>query len=323
MQYRKLGRWGVKVSEVALGSWLTYGGKVDENEAIKQIHFAHNLGINFIDTANVYASGKAEEFVGKAISSMRRDDIFLATKVYFPMGSGPNDKGLSRKHVWEQCHASLKRMNVEYIDLFQCHRYDPDTPIEELVTTMGMLTRQGKILYWGVSEWPADRIREAVETARAMQAPPPVSNQPCYNMLTRDIEREVIPACESYGLGQVVFSPLAQGILTGKYKPNQAPPSDSRAAQEKEGVFIRGRGGLDASVLETVQRLSKLAQDSGLTMPQMALAWCLRIQSISSVIIGASKVEQIEQNVKAAGTLLPPDLLKKIEEILRAAPVRK
>lgn len=323
MQYRKIGKWGIRVSEVGLGSWLTYGKGVDESESIRQIHFAHDQGINFIDTANVYASGNAEVVVGKALSTMRREDIVLATKVFFPMGSGPNDKGLSRKHVWEQCHASLKRLNVEYIDLYQCHRYDQDTPMVELVSTMQTLINQGKILYWGVSEWPAEKIREAAETAIAMHASPPISNQPCYNMLAREIERNVIPVCDSFGIGQVVFSPLAQGVLTGKYKPNEAPPSDSRAAQENEGVFIRARGGLDATVLEIVQRLVKLAADNDLTMPQLALAWCLRLQSVSSVIIGATKLEQIEQNVRAAGISLPPELLKKVDDILRAVPARK
>lgn len=321
MQYRKIGKWGVKVSEVGLGSWLTYGGHVEEHDSVKQIHFAFAQGINFIDTANVYAGGKAEEVVGKALSSMKRDDLVLASKVFFPMAAGPNDKGLSRKHVVEQCHASLKRMKVDYIDLYQCHRHDPETPIEELVMTMENLTRQGKILYWGVSEWPAEKIREAVEVARAMHAPPPVSNQPCYNMLTRDIEKEVIPVSERHGLGQVVFSPLAQGILTGKYKPNQAPPADSRGAKEREGVFMRSRGGLEAPVLETVQKLVKLAEQNGMTMPQMALAWCLRLPAISSVIIGASKLDQIQQNVKAAGTKLPPELAVKIDEILNGSPV--
>lgn len=323
MQYRKLGKWGVKVSEVGLGSWLTYGGSVDESESIEQIHFAYDHGINFIDTANVYANGAAEVVVGKAMATLPRDDIFLATKVFFPMGVGPNDKGLSRKHVWEQCHASLKRLNVEYIDLYQCHRYDPDTPMIELVMTMDTLIRQGKVLYWGVSEWPAEKIREACELASSLHAPPPVSNQPCYNMLIRDIERSVIPTSEGFGLGQVVFSPLAQGVLTGKYKPNEAPPADSRAAREKDGVFIRARGGLEAPVLETVQRLSQLATANNLTMPQLALAWCLRLPAISSVIIGASRIEQIEQNIEAAGIKLSADVLKKVEDILRAVPARK
>lgn len=321
MQYRKLGKWGVKVSEVGIGSWLTYGGHVDDHESVKQIHYAHDQGINFVDTANVYAGGRAEEVVGKALSSMRRDDVVLASKVFFPMSQGPNDKGLSRKHVFEQCHASLKRMKTDYIDLYQCHRFDPETPLEELIVTMDNLTRQGKILYWGVSEWPADKIRAVVEACRQLNAPPPVSNQPCYNMLARDIEKDVIPTSEQHGLGQVVFSPLAQGVLTGKYKPNQAPPSDSRAAKEREGVFLRARGGLEAPVLETVQKLVKLAEQNGLTMPQMALAWCLRLPAVSSVIIGASKLDQIQQNVKAAGTSLSPELVSKIDEILNAAPV--
>jgi aryl-alcohol dehydrogenase-like predicted oxidoreductase len=209
VEYRKLGKWGVKVSEIALGSWLTYGGSVERDESVKQIEFAYAQGINFFDTANVYAHGASEEVVGKAIKNLDRDQVFVATKVFFPMGDGPNDKGLSRKHVWEQCHHSLKRLQMDYVDLYQCHRWDPETPIEELVTTMDILTRQGKILYWGVSEWPADQIQLACDTARAMNAPPPVSNQPCYNMLQRGIEKEVIPTSWKNGMGQVVFSPAS------------------------------------------------------------------------------------------------------------------
>lgn len=316
MHYRKLGKWGVRVSEISLGSWLTYGNVVEENASIKQMHYAFELGINFFDTANVYAQGAAEIVVGKALSSMRRDAVFLGSKVYFAMNDGPNDKGLSRKHVFEQCHASLKRLNTDYIDLYQCHRYDPDVPMIELVRTMDDLTRQGKILYWGVSEWSAPQIREAVETAIQLNAPPPVSNQPFYNMLGRTIEDAVIPECRELGLGQVVFSPLAQGVLSGKYKPGQKPPADSRAADNRINMFMMNRGLMSNETLAKVEQLSAIAGDLNLNMSQLALAWCLRLPEISSVITGASKTSQIEDNVKAAGVKLPAEVLKRIDDVL-------
>jgi aryl-alcohol dehydrogenase-like predicted oxidoreductase len=231
MEYRKLGQWGLRVSEIGLGSWLTYGGSVDERNTAEQIYFAFENGINFFDSANVYAGGNGEIAVGKALKAIPRHEYVLATKVFFPMGSGPNDRGLSRKHVFEQCHASLERLQVDYIDLYQCHRHDPDVPMYELVRTMDDLIRQGKILYWGVSEWSADTIADAVETAHSLKAMPPISNQPQYNMLQRNIESEIIPKCRELGIGQIVFSPLAQGVLTGKYKAGQAFPKDSRAAR--------------------------------------------------------------------------------------------
>ncbi len=315
MRYRKIGKWGIKVSEISIGSWLTYGGHVDEENSIEQIHFAYERGINFIDTANVYARGKSEEVVGKAISTMRRDSLVLATKVFFEMGDGPNDRGLSRKHVMEQCHASLKRMGTDYVDLYQCHRYDPGTPMEELVMTMDILTRQGKILYWGVSEWPADKIKEAVDLSIKMNAAPPIANQPCYNMFARNIEPAIIPVSEKCGLGQVVFSPLAQGALTGKYKPGQPHPEGSRAQREKEGYWLRGDL-LSDETLEKVEALSKVAEELGISMPVLALAWCLRLQNVSSVIIGATSTAQIEENIKASGVTLSPAIQTKIEKIL-------
>jgi voltage-dependent potassium channel beta subunit len=315
LRYRKIGKWGIKVSEISIGSWLTYGGHVDEENSIEQIHFAYERGINFIDTANVYARGKSEEVVGKAISTMRRDSLVLATKVFFEMGDGPNDRGLSRKHVMEQCHASLKRMGTDYVDLYQCHRYDPGTPMEELVMTMDILTRQGKILYWGVSEWPADKIKEAVDLSIKMNAAPPIANQPCYNMFARNIEPAIIPVSEKCGLGQVVFSPLAQGALTGKYKPGQPHPEGSRAQREKEGYWLRGDL-LSDETLEKVEALSKVAEELGISMPVLALAWCLRLQNVSSVIIGATSTAQIEENIKASGVTLSPAIQTKIEKIL-------
>ncbi len=316
MRYRRLGSSGVKVSEIALGSWLTYGGSVAEENAIKQIHHAFDQGINFFDTANVYAHGAAESVVGRALTTLKHDDCFIATKVFFPMGDGPNDKGLSRKHVYEQCHASLRRLKLDYIDLYQCHRFDPETPLEELILTMDILTRQGKILYWGVSEWSGSQIEEACRLALEMNAQPPVSNQPCYNMLTRNIESSVIPICERLGVGQVAFSPLAQGVLTGKYMPQKPLPEDSRAADSKVNVFMMGRSLMANETLEKVQRLTILAKEANLTMSQFALAWCLRQANVSSVIIGATKAAQIEENIKAAGVKLPKELLERAETIL-------
>lgn len=319
MEYRSLGKWGVKVSEIALGSWLTYGNTVDNKLAVNQIHHAVDKGINFIDTANVYALGKSEEVVGEALQSLKRDSIFLASKVFFPMGEGPNDKGLSRKHVFEQCHLSLKRLKTDYIDLYQCHRHDPDVPMFEVVRTMADLSAQGKILYWGVSEWPADKIEEAVLLANDMNVMPPVSNQPCYNMLARDIEEKVIPTSEKYGLGQVVFSPLAQGILTGKYKPGKPFPKGSRAEDDRVNMFIKGNDLTSNEILEQVEILSRIAADIGITMAQLALAWCLRLPNISSVICGATKLEQIDDNIGATEVQLSDDLLQKIEENLKVA----
>jgi aryl-alcohol dehydrogenase-like predicted oxidoreductase len=317
MQYRRLGKWGVKVSEVALGSWLTYGGTVGVKDAIEQIEYAFSLGINFFDTANVYAHGQAEEIVGKAISTLKRDAVFLATKVYFPMGDGPNDRGLSRKHVFEQCNASLKRLNTSYIDLYQCHRFDPETPLPELVRTMDDLTRQGKILYWGVSEWTAQQIEAAVSVAQKLNAPPPVSNQPFYNLLHRDIEDSVIPTCRELGIGQVVFSPLAQGVLTGKYKPGTAPSKNTRAGNDQINMFMLNRSLYDDHNLEKVQQLGKIASDLGITTSQLSLAWCLRLPEISSVITGATRKEQVEENSQASGTKLDDSTIKKIESIFK------
>jgi aryl-alcohol dehydrogenase-like predicted oxidoreductase len=314
MLYRKLGKWGVRLSEIGLGSWLTYGGTIDEEASIKQIKYAVEKGINFLDTANVYAHGESEVVVGKAIKNLQRDQIVLATKVFFPMADGPNDRGLSRKHVFEQCHLSLQRLNVDYIDLYQCHRFDPEVPLFELVRAMDDLTRQGKILYWGVSEWQAEQIEEACEIAESLGAMPPVSNQPRYNMLARTIEDRVIPTSRRLGLGQVVFSPLAQGVLTGKYKSDESLPADSRGADSRVNSFMLGN--LNKETLVLVEKLSKLAAEAGLTMPQMALAWCLRLSEITSVIIGATKPSQIDDNLLAAGTKLDDALLKKVDDLL-------
>ena len=314
MEYRNLGRSGVKVSEVSLGSWLTYGGSVAAEQATNCIHKAYELGVNFFDTANVYVRGDAEEIVGRALAGFERDSYFLATKVYFPMGEGPNDRGLSRKHIMEQCHASLKRLGVDYVDLYQCHRYDENTPLEETLRALDDLVRQGKALYVGVSEWSAEQIESAMRLAKEMNLDGIVSNQPRYNMIQRKIEDKVIPLCEREGVGQVVFSPLAQGILTGKYSPGDAPEEGTRAANPEQNQFMEQL--MNEEVLSAVQGLRGVASEAGLNMSQLALAWVLRQENVSSTIIGASRPEQVEDNVGAAGVKLTPDVIEEIDGIL-------
>jgi voltage-dependent potassium channel beta subunit len=317
VRYRKLGAWGVKVSEIALGSWLTYGGYVEDEGAIACIHRAFELGVNFFDTANVYRRGAAEEVTGRALKDFRRDDYFLATKVYFPMGDGPNDRGLSRKHIMEQCHASLRRLGVDYIDLYQCHRPDEDTPLEETLRALDDLVTQGKVLYTGVSMWSAERIDEAYRLHQKLNLDPLVSNQPEYSMLTRDIEDDVLPVCKQLGMGQVVYSPIAQGVLAGKYAPGERPPAGTRAATPGGSDFISRF--MRNDVLAAVQDLRPIADELGITMAQLAIAWVLREPGVSSAIVGASRPEQVEENVAASGVEVPPEALARIDEVL--APV--
>lgn len=311
MEYRHLGKHGIRVSEICLGSWLTYGAATDDSNARQCIERAYDLGVNFFDTANVYARGKAEEVVGKTLGHYPRDSYVLATKVYFPMGDGPNDRGLSRKHILEQCDASLKRLGVDYIDLYQAHRYDPTVPLAETLMAFDHLVRQGKILYYGVSEWTAGQIAHAADLTRLAGLYPLASDQPHYNMLRREIEKEVMPLCEREGIGIINFSPLEQGILTGKYKPGESLPSGSRASDPRSNRFMD----LDDQQLIKVQKLMPLAQQEGLSMSQLALAWCLRNRALSSVIIGASKPQQVEDNVGVAGKKLSPETLQAIESL--------
>lgn len=314
MQYRRLGNTGLKVSEISLGSWLTYGNAVENETAIKTIDKAYELGINFFDTANVYNRGEAEKVVGEALGKYERSSYVLATKVYFPMGDGPNDRGLSRKHIMESAHASLKRLQQDYVDILYCHRYDPETPVEETLRAFDDLIRQGKIMYAGISEWSAVQIEEAMRIADKNLINRFVVNQPQYSMLNRKIEAEVIPVSERNGMGQVVFSPLAQGLLTGKYKSLHDIPADSRAANDKMNYFIKGF--LNEATFEKVNKISAIADSLGIPMAQLALAWVLRLQNISSALIGASKPEQVEQNVKASGYALSDDVLYDIEDAL-------
>ncbi len=314
MQYRQLGRWGIKVSAIGLGSWLTYGRNVDEESARTCIRRAYERGVTFFDTANVYARGRSEEMVGRAVAEFPRDSVVLATKVFFPMGDGPNDRGLSRKHVTEQLHQSLRRLDTDYIDLYQCHRYDRSTPLEETASVMNDLVHAGKILYWGVSEWNADQIGAAVMLCRARGWSEPVSNQPQYSALWRRIEERVLPACAQYGIGNVVWSPLAMGVLTGKYTSVAHPPSGSRAASRElemmEDYFKQ-------PILDAVQRVVPLAKEAGCTLSQLALAWCLRRSEISSTIVGATRPEQIDDNAAAASLKIDPALFARMDAILQ------
>jgi voltage-dependent potassium channel beta subunit len=319
VEYRNLGRSGLKVSEIALGNWLTHGGYVAEESATRCVNRAYELGINFFDTANAYMRGAAEEVLGRALRPYQRSSYVLATKLFWPMGDGPNDRGLSRKHVMEQCHASLKRLGVDYIDLYQCHRFDPSTPVDETLRAIDDLITQGKILYAGISEWTALQIASAVSFAREHNIDQIVSSQPQYSMLYRTIESEVIPLCEREGIGQVVFSPLAQGVLSGKYRPGQAPPNDSRAATEA-GTFMRRL--LGDEVLEAVEKLRPIAADLHLSLPQLALAWVLRQPNLSAAIIGASRPEQIDDNVAASGVKLDAATLQAIDDAVSAVAQR-
>jgi voltage-dependent potassium channel beta subunit len=315
MKYRRLGASGLKVSEICLGSWLTYGNATEDQTAEACIDRAYERGINFFDTANVYARGKSEEVVGRSLRKYPRDSYVIATKVYFPMGDGPNNRGLSRKHIREQCDASLKRLGLDYIDLYQCHRYDPETPVEETLRALEDLIAQGKVLYIGFSQWSAPQIADAVRFQEAQHFDRFVSSQPSYNMLGRGIEKEILPVCEREGIGQIVYSPLAQGLLTGKYRPGEPPPEGSRAADPRQNIFLNG-GKLDPNTLEKVQRLVPIAAELGLSMAKMALAWCLRKKSVSSVIIGASRPEQVDDNAGAAGIPLSGETLTKIDAAL-------
>jgi voltage-dependent potassium channel beta subunit len=313
LKYRRLGNSGLKVSEIGLGSWLTYGSATAEETALACIHKAYELGINFFDTSNSYAG--AEKVMGNALKTYPRSSYVLATKLFFPQGSGPNDRGLSRKHIMEQCEASLKRLGTDYIDLYQCHRFDSDTPMEETLRALDDLKVQGKILYSGVSEWSASQIAEATSISKRLHLRPLISNQPIYNMFERYIEKEnVITQCQQDGVGLVVFSPLAQGVLTGKYKPGQGIPQNSRAANEQTNGVINSY--LREDVLNCVAKLMDVADNMGCTLSQLALAWVLRQPIVSSAIIGSSRPTQIEENVKALEVNLTPEVVATMDTIL-------
>jgi len=314
MQYRNLGKWGVKISTLGLGSYLTIGMHVDDETAAECVRVAFEGGINWIDTANAYNNGEAELAFGRILPDYDRDDYVLATKVWAPMGDGPNDRGLSAKHVFEQCHASLQRLQTDYIDLYQCHRSDPDTPLEETIRIMDDLARAGKILYWGVSEWPASLIQEAVDLAKMMGCRPPVSNQPRYSLLWREPEEEVFPTCLHTGLGNVVFSPLAHGVLTGKYEPGQPPPEGTRAADESQNKILMDLYWTEEN-LRKARRIAEMAGDLGLSAAALSLAWCLRHPAVTSIISGVTKVSQLEDNLRAADADIPDDVYEALCEL--------
>lgn len=315
MKYRRLGNTGLKVSEIGLGSWLTYGTAAEQKAADACVAAAFECGINFFDTANAYNRGEGEKALGAALSSYKRSDYVLSTKVFFPMGEGVNDRGLSRKHIMEQCEASLRRLGTDYIDVYFCHRFDQETPVEETLRALDDLTAQGKILYSAVSEWSAAQIAKAGGISRRLNLRPLASNQPIYNMFERYIEEEVLEVSSQEGLGQVVFSPLAQGILTGKYKPGQQPPAGTRGADDSVNGVIRSY--LRDDVLAVVAQLNELAGSLDLKLSQLALAWVLRQPNVSSALIGATKPGQVTENARAVDAVLEPHTLEAIEGILR------
>ena len=308
MRYRQLGSSDLQVSEISLGSWLTYGGGVDDGRAEACVAKAFDVGINFIDTANVYARGKAEDFLGEVLKGRPRDSYVLATKLFFPMSS--TDSGLSRQQVLKQIDASLARLNTDYVDLYQCHRYDWDTPLEETMQALTEVVRMGKARYLGFSEWPPEKIQEALDLPGVEKL---VSSQPQYSLLWRGPERDVIPLCAANGISQIVWSPLAQGVLTGKYAPGQPPPADSRMSSAQMGTFM---GRYDDELLARVQQLRPVADELGISMAQLALAWVLREPNVASAIIGASRPEQVEDNAAASGIELDDATLRRIDEIL-------
>jgi voltage-dependent potassium channel beta subunit len=314
MEHRHLGRSGLKVSEIAYGNWITHGSQVAEDAALACVAAALEEGITTFDTADVYAGTRAETVLGKALHGVRRESLEICTKVFWPTGPGPNDRGLSRKHITESAHNSLRRLQTDYIDLYQAHRYDHETPLEETLRAFDDLVRQGKVLYIGVSEWRAEEIAAALKIADQMGLDRIVSNQPQYNMIWRVIETEVIELSQKEGIGQIVWSPIAQGVLTGKYQPGAAPPAGSRATDEQGSGFISRL--LTDELLGRVQQLVPVAEQAGLSLAQLAVAWTLQNPAISAAIIGATRPEQVRENVKASGVRLDPAILAKIDDIL-------
>ena len=311
MEFRHLGRSGLKVSEIAYGNWITHASQVAEDAAHACVNAALECGITTFDTADVYAATKAEEVLGRALKGQRREGLEIFTKVYWPTGPGMNDRGLSRKHIMEACHASLRRLQTDYVDLYQAHRMDIETPLEETLRAFDDLVRSGKVLYVGVSEWSAEQLREAARIADDMGFDRLVSNQPQYSMLYRVIEERVIPTSKELGIGQIVWSPVAQGVLTGKYKPGEPAPEGSRATSDEGKGFVERW--MSDEVLTAVQDLEPLAADHGLSMAQLALAWVLQNDNVSAAIMGASRPEQVHDNVKASGVKLSAEVMQAID----------
>jgi aryl-alcohol dehydrogenase-like predicted oxidoreductase len=315
MKYRRLGDSDLAISEISLGSWLTYGVGVEADKARACLDAAFDVGINFIDTANVYGRGAAETFLGEALKSRPRDSYVLATKLYFPMSD--TDFGLSRTQVEKQLDASLKRLQTDYVDLYQCHRYDSGTPLEETMEALTRAVESGKVRYIGFSEWPADKISEALELSNSRGFAKFVSSQPQYSLVWREPEQEVIPVSADNGISQIVWSPLGQGVLTGKYDPDQPPPAGTRATSEEMGGFIKRL--MQPELLRAVQRLKPIAEEAGLSLPQFALAWILREPNVASAIIGASRPEQVHDNAGASGATVDPVLFQRAEAIIGEA----
>src|SRR3954452_22321276 len=315
MEFRYLGRSGLKISEITYGNWLTHGSQVENDTATACVRAALDAGISTFDTADVYANTKAETVLGEALKGERRESLEIFTKVYWPTGpGGKNDAGLSRKHIMESIDGSLRRLQTDYVDLYQAHRYDTETPLEETMQAFADLVRTGKVLYVGVSEWTAEQIRDGAALARDLGFQL-ISNQPQYSMLWRVIEGEVVPTSKELGISQVVWSPIAQGVLTGKYRPGQPLPEGSRATDEKGGANMIARWMRD-DVLERVQQLQPLGEQAGLSMAALAVAWTLQNENVATAIIGASRPEQVKDNAAAAGVTLDADLLTKVDEIL-------
>jgi 1-deoxyxylulose-5-phosphate synthase len=312
MKYRKLGDSDLEVSEISLGSWLTYGVGVEAEKARACLDEAFDQQINFIDTANVYGRGAAETFLGEALRGRARESYVLATKLYFPMSA--TDRGLSRGQIEKQLTESLRRLRTDYVDLYQCHRYDWDTPLDETMEALTRAVDSGKVRYIGFSEWPAERIQAALDISGVTKF---VSSQPQYSLLWREPEDEVIPLCAANGISQIVWSPLGQGVLSGKYDPSKPPPKDSRAASAEMGGFIDRL--MQPQVLRAVQQLKPIAEEAGLTMPQFALAWVLREPNVASAIIGASRPEQVRENAAASGVIVDTQLFLRAEQILDEA----
>ena len=312
MRTRALGRSGLQVSEISLGSWLTLGSRVDFTETARLVHRAFDLGINLFDTADIYAKGEAEKALGESLLELPRHQVVIASKSFFAMSEHPNDRGLSRKHIVESVEGSLRRLRTEYLDLHQCHRADPDVPMEETVRAYEDLIRQGKVLYWGVSMWNASQIAEVCGLADQHGGYRPISNQPSYSILRREIESGVLSTSEREGLGQLVFSPLGQGALTGKYSGGKIP-DQSRANDPERNLWMADY--LDAKVIDRVDQLRPIADGLGISLAQLALAWCLRKSNVSSAIIGATRIEQLEENIKSIGIELSTESIRQIDEV--------
>jgi aryl-alcohol dehydrogenase-like predicted oxidoreductase len=314
MEYRKLGSSGMYISELAYGNWVTHGEQIDQDEATACVREALDLGITTFDTADAYAGTRAEHTLGEALAGVRRENVEIFTKVYFPTGEGRNDRGLSRKHIMESINGSLKRLQTDYVDLYQAHRYDYETPLEETMQAFADVVRQGKALYIGVSEWTVDEIRAGAALARELGIHL-ISNQPQYSLLWRVIEKKVVPTCEELGLGQICWSPMAQGVLTGKYVPGQEAPAASRFTGENGKIKSDNRY-LTEDILSRIQQLKPLAADAGLSMPALAVAWVLQNPNVSAAIVGASRPDQLKDTATAAGVKLAPALLAQVDEVL-------